>query len=134
MFQRPSKTPYFVYEIQSLQFPLGIRCRPCWPICLSLILLSLTTSRFSSEKCSFRRCRVKAAFSLSTRSVGCEKGTWQYGRVLVMTLSSCRRSSRMSHDVLETNSFVSTCKIITSGFFFKIGIKQTQEVKSICPC
>ena len=128
MFQRPSKTPYFVYKIQtSLPFlyrikqPLKIFW-PFWPISLTLILLLLRTSRFSSEKSSFRRCRVKALFPLSTQGVGCDKITWQFGRVFVMTLLSCNRSSRISHNILETESFVPTCKIITSGFFFNIGI------------
>ena len=40
-----------------------------------------------------------------------------------MTLLSCNRSSRISRNVLETESFLPpTCKIMTCGFFFKIGI------------
>ena len=39
-----------------------------------------------------------------------------------MALLSCNRSSRISRYVLETQPFFPTCKIITSGFFFNIGI------------
>ena len=41
---------------------------------------------------------------------------------LVMTLLSCNRSSKISRDVLETELFVPTCKIMTSAFFFNIRI------------
>ena len=114
MFRRPTQ--------KSLLFPLILRCRVFLPICLTSILLLLTTSRFSLEKCLFRRCRVKVALPLSTRSVGCEKNTWKFGRVLVMALLCCNRSSRIPCDVLETRSFIPICKIMTSGFIFQIGI------------
>ena len=39
-----------------------------------------------------------------------------------MALLSCNWSSRISIDVLVTESFIPTCKIMTSGFFFKIRI------------
>ena len=39
-----------------------------------------------------------------------------------MTLLSCSKSLRISRDVIETQSFVTTCKIMTSSFFYKIGI------------
>ena len=112
---------YIKFKV-SLPFPLGSRCRPVWAIRLTLILLLLITSRFSSEKSSFRRCRVKATFPLSTRSVGCKKIIWQFGWVLVMALLSCNRSSRISGGVLKTELLVSTCKMMTSGFFWRIGI------------
>ena len=47
---------------------------------------------------------------MSTRSVGCEKITLQFSRVL-KTLLSYDKSSRISRDVLETESFVATCAI-----------------------
>ena len=84
-------------------------------------MLLSTASRFSFKKCSFRWCRVHAALPLPSGSVGCKNITWQFGRILVITLLSCKKSSRISCDVLETKSFVPTCKIMTSGFF-KIAI------------
>ena len=39
-----------------------------------------------------------------------------------MTVLSCSRSLRISHGVLEIESFIPTCKSMTPGFFFKIEI------------
>ena len=57
----------------SLPVPSGLIYRPFWPICFTLILLLSTTSMFSSQKSSFRWCRVKIDLPLSTWRVGCEK-------------------------------------------------------------
>ena len=69
----------------SVPFLFGLRSRPFWPTCLTLIFLLLTTPRFSSEKC-LHGLELRLTFYCPLKSVGCEKMTCQYGKILVMTL------------------------------------------------
>ena len=81
-------------------------------MCMDLILQLSILSTFNCDRCSFRCFSVNAALPLSTRIVGFEIITLQFGRVVNISFFNCNKSSKIYLEVLDTASLVPTCTII----------------------